>query len=153
MDSGNPHAMTTTAPSQPSSPVLQKGEGYLAFMGYLQIAGGTLTVLFSILAMLKAWSLSGMAMMSPGDIYQAFGGHGEGSIDKLIAGYLSFLVMFGWVLGLMMITAGVCCLKRTGRRWVTVSSVLNLITLPHATTIAIMVLHGMTRRGIAAAFR
>lgn len=131
----------------------RRGEGYLVFMGYLQIVTGVLTLLFSLTVIAHAWAVSATVLMSPARIYHLFGGFDADVFTKLVAAYLSFQVMFGWILGLGTILAGIASLKCRGRRWITLMAVLNLVNFPHGTTVAIMVLHGMTRPGIAGAFR
>lgn len=132
---------------------LPRGEGYLAFMGSLQIGAGVLTAFFSMLAIAQAWAVNAHVIMSPTEIYQAFGGYGTGPFSRLIAGFISFQAMFGWMLGLVMIGGGICCLRRRGRAWVWLAGVIGLINFPHGTTVAVMVLHGLAQREIAAAFR
>lgn len=144
---------TPSNPSTPSEIPFARGQGYLTAMGYLQIVAGALTVLFSCLAMLKASTLSGTVLMSPAAIHEAFGGFAGGGFTKFMAGYMSFLVMFGWILGLMMISAGIASLKCRGRYWIGFVSILNLFSQPLATTVAMMMLHGLTRPRITAAFR
>ncbi|WP_193212612.1 hypothetical protein [Luteolibacter marinus] len=131
----------------------RRGEGYLVFMGYLQIVTGALTLLFSLMVMAHAWAVSDTVLMSPARIFHAFGSADADLFTKMVAAYMSFQVMFGWILGLGTILAGIWSLNCRARRWVTAMAVLNLINFPHGTTVAIMVLHGMTRPGIAGAFR
>ncbi len=145
--------MNATLPHTPSVRSFQPGEGYLYFVGQLQIVAGVLTVLFSLLTMIQAWTVNATAIMSPAEIYSAFGSPHGGWFNKLLAAYMSFQVMFGWIIGLLMISAGICCLKNRGRTWVALTACLSLVNFPHGTTVALMVLHGLTRPRISGALR
>lgn len=131
-----------TSMSIPSS-VFPRGVGYLTFMGYFQIGVGLLTVLFSALAIFQG------AIIDPQLLNPAVAGEASrGFFGRMIAGYMAFQMTFGWLLGAMMIMAGVCCLQLRGRTFVTVSAVLNLLNFPHGTTAAIMMLHGFRRQEV-----
>lgn len=145
--------MTNATHSDLSDSPFPRGEGYLAFMGSLQIATGLFSSLFSMLAIAQAWSINAHVVMSPAEIHQAFGGYGTGPFARLIAGYISFQAMFGWVLGLVMIGGGICCLRRRGRVWAWIAGLLGLLNFPYGTTVAVMVLHGLSQREISGAFR
>lgn len=128
--------------SSPSS-TFPRGVGYLTFMGYFQIGVGLLTVIISAFAIL----IIDPQLLNPvvaGEASRAFFG-------RLIAGYMACQMVFGWLLGPMMIIAGVCCLQLRGRTFVTVSAVLNLLNFPHGTTAAIMMLHGFRRQEVVEA--
>ena len=131
--------------SIPSSP-FPRGVGYLAFMAYLQIGVGLLTILFSAFAIFQVFIIDPQ-LLNPviaGETSRSFFG-------RLIAGYMAFQMMFGWLLGAMMIMAGICCLQLRGRTFVTASAVLNLLNFPHGTTAAIMMLHGFRRQEVVEA--
>ena len=131
---------------------LARGEGYLTFMGYLQIAVGVLTVVFSAVAIAEAAWIGHTGLFNPVNAATYFGGRATGSFTSLLAGYVAFQISYGWLMGAMLIAAGVCCLKRIARRFVAAVSVVNLVNFPHGTTVAILMLHGLSRPGIAGAF-
>lgn len=122
------------------------------FMGYLQIAAGALTLLLSVMAITQtlvngdAWWLNPMALVESEEVF------GSNPLISAFVVYLAFQMGFGWFLGLLMMGAGVFCLKPSGRRFVTWSSIFNLINFPHGTTVAIMVLHGLGKPEIRDAF-
>jgi len=123
--------------------VFPRGVGYLTFMGYFQIGVGLLTVLFSALAIFQG-SIIDPQLLNP----MVAGEASRGFFGRMIAGYMAFQMVFGWLLGTMMIMAGVCCLQLRGRTFVTVSAVLNLLNFPHGTTAAILMLHGFRRQEV-----
>lgn len=132
---------------------MRRGEGYLYFMATLQIAAGALSVLFSLLALLRYASVGEASLLNPVVVADAFDGLGAGNLNSIIAGYVGFQVTYGWVMGLLLIIAGVCCLKRREKPIVAAAAALNLFNFPHGTTVGIMMLHGLTRPGISHAFR
>lgn len=129
-------------------PISHRGEGYLMFAGYLQVAVGVLSVLFSLMALVP--QASGSASLLQHVISgQAFGGPAA----SLIGGYLAFQISFGWLMGLHMIVSGVCCLRHRAKSFVAAASMVNMINFPHGTTAALVMLHGLTRPDISQAFR
>lgn len=129
------------------------GEGYLVFIGYLQLIAGVLTVMFSAMTVFLAMAVDPSPWVHPIEIARSFGPADSGVLAKLIAGYIAFQFTFGWIFGLSMILSRWLCLRHTGRRVVGAIAVLNLLNFPHGTTVAILVLHGLMRPGIAGAFR
>ena len=148
----NPPSITITTAPELESP-FPHGKGYLYFIGNLQIIAGILSIVLSLFVMLQAYSMHSTLLLGPIEIYQTFGGLQSGQFAKLIATSLSMQMMFGWVLGLMMISAGICCLRNKGRAWVTFVTAANLLNFPHGTTVALITIHGLTRPGIRGAFR
>ena len=136
----NAHPLTSTLP-------YSRGEGYLTFMGYLQIGAGTLTLLFSLCGI-----ASGLA--SDSSLLIPFNGEGpyNGFFQSLISAYLAFQITFGWLLGLLQIGAGIKCLHFKGRSLACVASAANMLNFPHGTTVSIMMLHGLITRDISRAF-
>ena len=146
----NPPSITT-APELESP--FQRGQGYLYFIGHLQIIAGILSIVLSLFVMMQAYSMRSTLLLGPIEVYQTFAGGQSGGLEKLIAASLSMQMMFGWILGLMMISAGICCLRNKGRAWVTFVTAANLLNFPHGTTVALIIIHGLTRPGIRGAFR
>lgn len=128
------------------------GAGYLYFVGILQIGAGLLSVLFSLLAFLQVGLAESGGLLDPQQVAHRFAGHGSEGWASLVAGYVSFHVTYGWILGLLLISAGVCCIKLRARRLVWFSSLLNLLNFPHGTTAALMTWHGLSRDRISGAF-
>lgn len=135
---------------------MRHGEGYLFFMAYLQIVAGALNLIFSAFAIGRAATTGNMDFLGLTATTDALGGVAgidlHGILASMMAGYMVIQLAFGWVAGLMMIGAAICCLKRRGRWFVAASSVLNLFNFPHGTTVAIMMLHGLSRPGISRVF-
>ena len=146
----NPPSITTARELEPP---FQRGQGYLYFIGNLQIIAGILSIVLSLFVMLQAYSMRSTLILGPIEVYQTFGGLQSGVVEKLIAASLSMQMMFGWVLGLMMISAGIYCLRNKARTWVTFVTAVNLLNIPHGTTVALIIIHGLTRPGIRGAFR
>jgi len=71
----------------------------------------------------------------------------------LLAVYLALQVSVGWVMGLLLVASGTCCLRRKARSFVSAASIVNLLHFPHGTTVAALVLHGLRRPAVADAFR
>lgn len=139
------HTKTHTSP-------LPRGEGYLLFTGYLQLVAGALTIVFSGLAILLAMLAGDASWMNPFAAARTFGPAEAGFFVKLIGAYMAMQVAFGWIFGLLMIIAGTLSIRKKSRRFVTTSAIINLFNFPHGTTVALLVLHGMCRPGISAAF-
>ena len=144
--------MTTTPVSDDLRTPLPHGEGYLKFMGYLQLIAGVLSVLFSGSATALILMANAPTLLNPLEVTKTFGSPTSESLN-LLAGYMSFQIVSGWLFGLLMIISGVLVFRRKGRRTVAAAAILNLVNFPHGTTVAIMVLHGLSRPGISAAFR
>jgi len=143
----------TIGNSQESGPVFRRGEGYLFYIGHLQIIIGILSIVLSLFVMLQAWVMRSTLLLGPVEIYRTFGGSQDDWVPRLMAALISCQLMFGWILGLMMISAGICCLKNRARGWVTFVTALNLFNFPHGSTAALIIIHGLTRPGIRGAFR
>lgn len=135
--------MLTSTSVQP----MTRGVGYLYFMGYLQIGVGVLTIAFSALGIIQGLS-SFPGLLSPSAVLDS----ASGWLVPILWAYMSFQISFGWIFGLLMIVAGVCCLLRRTRGFVATAAWMNLANFPHGTTAAIMMLHGLSRPGIAGAF-
>ena len=129
-----------------------RGEGYLMFVGYLQLVAGAMTLLFSALAIVLAMLASDASWMNPIAVARSFGPEESSFFVKLIGAYMALQFAFGWLFGLLMVVGGVLCIRKKGRRFVTTSAVINLFNFPHGTTVAILVLHGIARPGISGAF-
>ena len=121
-------------------------------MAYLQFAAAVFSVVFSLLGIAQGVATD-PALLNPFTVAEIFRGANPGVLGRLVASFMVFQMTCGWLMGLLLIVGGVCCLKRRGRRFVAVSAIVNLINFPHGTTVAIMVLHGLSRPGIAQAFR
>jgi hypothetical protein len=132
---------------------LSRGEGYLIFVGYLQLVAGVLTMLFSGMAVVLAMFAADSSWMNPITVARSFGPAEAGFFVRLIGAYMALQFAFGWIFGLLLIVGGALCLKKRGRRFVTISAIINLFNFPHGTTVAILVLHGIARPGISGAFR
>jgi hypothetical protein len=144
--------MTANPVSEEAARPLAHGEGYLIFVGYLQLVAGVLTVLFSVCSIVMILAADAPSLLNPLEAARSYAAPGSEML-KLLAGYMSFQIVAGWLFGLLMILAGFLVFIRRGRRTVAAVAVLNLVNFPHGTTVAIMVLHGLGRPGIAAAFR
>jgi hypothetical protein len=131
---------------------LPRGEGYLLFTGYLQLVAGTLTILFSGMAIILAMLAGDASWMNPFAAARMFGPAEAGFFVKLVGAYMAMQIAFGWIFGVLMVASGVLCLRQNGRRFVTTSAIINLFNFPHGTTVAILVLHGIARPGISGAF-
>ena len=81
-------------------------------------------------------------LLGPIEVYLTFGGLRSDEVEKLIAASLSMQMMFGWILGLMMISAGIFWLRNKTRAWVTFVTAVNLLNFPHGTTVALIIIHG-----------
>lgn len=136
----------------PATKPFRRGAGYLYFVGILQIGAGMLSLLFSLLAFAHAGSADAGGLLDPRQVAYRFAGHGSEGWASFVAGYLSFHVTYGWIFGLLLITAGICCMRRRGRWLVRFSSLLNLLNFPHGTTAALMTWHGLNRDRISGAF-
>lgn len=132
---------------------LPRGEGYLLFTGYLQLVAGALTILFSGLGIVLAMRGGDASWMNPLAAVRSFGPAEAGFFVKLISVYAAMHIAFGWIFGLLMVVSGTCSLRHRSRRFVTTSAIINLLNFPHGTTVALLVLHGMSRPGISSAFR
>jgi hypothetical protein len=142
--------METIVEQQPTNP---RGEGYIFFMAWLQLIAGALTLLFSLMTLGMVMFSKDGSWASPAEVYRTIGPSEWSMFMKLMAAYIAFQFMFGWIFGLSLMLGGLLCLKRAGRGVVTAVAVLNLVNFPHGTTVGLLVLHGMTRRGIAGAFK
>ncbi|MCH7228261.1 hypothetical protein [Haloferula sp. A504] len=129
-----------------------RGSGYLYFVGVLQIGTGILSILFSVLGLIHASSADAAGLLNPHAVEHLFAGHGSEGWNSLVAGLVSLHITYGWILGLLLITAGICCIRRRARRFVWTSTLLNLVNFPHGTTAALMTWHGLTRNRISSAF-
>ena len=127
------------------------GAGYLYFMGVLQIIAGGLNLAFSAFSFALADDLGAADLFTPGRVVDAFVQRGIGWPDWVVS-FMAVQVVYGWIFGLLMIVAGICCLRRRARRFVWVSTIANLFNMPHGATVAFLVWHGLTRPRIAAAF-
>ena len=127
--------MNTSADVRP----YRRGEGYLAFMGYLQILTGTLSVLFSATAVLTG--LGDSSLLNPA----ATAGDANGWFMAILTGYITLQMTVGWIPGLLQIAAGVCCLRHRAPGFVTFASWVNLVNFPHGTTTSLMMLYGISR--------
>lgn len=144
--------MKAYAHAHPVDIQLRRGEGYLYFMAYLQILAGVLSLLFSVFAIARAVSAGDLNMLNLTATTAGYDGSSPGFLETLLAGYMVVQLTFGWLMGLALIGSAICCLKHTGRRFIVIASVLNLFNFPHGTTVAIMMLHGLSRRGISDVF-
>jgi hypothetical protein len=131
---------------------IPRGEGYLLFTGYLQIVAGVLTILFSAITIVAAMLAGDASWINPVTVSQSFGSAEAGFFFKLITVYMAMQISFGWIFGILMVVGGVLSLRKNGRRFITTSAIINLFNFPHGTTVAILVLHGMSRPGISGAF-
>lgn len=129
-----------------------RGAGYLYFVGVLQIALGLLSVVFSLFAFLHLSSAGVLSILDPQKIQEQYAGPGGDGWNNLIAAYASLQAGFGWIFGVLLIAAGICCLKRRCRKFVWFSTVVNLLNMPHGTTVALLTWHGLTRPRISEAF-
>ena len=134
--------MTTSADIHP----YRRGEGYLAFLGYLQILTGALSVLFSASAVLTG--LADTSLLNPADT----AGDSRGWFMALVSGYISLQMTVGWIPGALQIAAGICCLRRRAPGFVIFASWVNLVSFPHGTTTALLVLYGISRRDLLHGF-
>jgi|GEM_PF-1685027 len=143
--------MDTSSETTPESP---PGEGYLSFVGYLQIVAGVLTMLFSLFGMALAFAADEGSWLNPAAVYDAYEGTAEGVVLlKLTATYVAVQLVLGWAFGLLLIVAGAFCLKPRAKRFVAAAAIINLVNFPHGTTVGILVLHGLGRPGVVQAFR
>lgn len=130
-----------------------QGAGYFYFVGMLQIAAGTLSVLFSLLGFLQARAAGVTNLLEPQRVADWFAWQGVEGSASIIAGMVAFQLAFGWIFGALLIAAGICSLKRWACGFVWFATVVNLFNFPHGTTVALMTWHGLRRRGISRAFR
>lgn len=122
------------------------------FVGVLQIVAGLLSVLFSLFGVLQSNSAGVEGLLNPQEVAHLFSGHESGEWINFVSGFVSLHLAYGWVLGLVLITAGICCIRRRARWFVWFSTVLNLVNFPHGTTVGLMTLHGLSRSRISGAF-
>lgn len=139
------HSKTHTSP-------LPLGEGYLLFVGYLQLVAGAMTILFSVLTIALATLAGDASWLNPITVIRSFGSPEAGFFVKLIGTYAALQVAFGWIFGLLLVVSGILCISKRGRRFVTATAIINLFNFPHGTTVALLVVHGITRPGISGAF-
>lgn len=130
----------------------RRGAGYLYFVGVLQILAGSLGVLFSLFGLINSAATGAGGVLDPERVADLFAGRGFENLTSLLVGFISFQTRFGWAFGLLLIVSGLCCLKQRGRGLVWLSTLVNLVNVPHGTTVALMTWHGLTRRRIAQAF-
>ena len=135
--------MNTSADIRP----FRRGEGYLSFMGYLQIATGALSVLFSAGAVLTG--LGDSSLLNP----VATAEDATNWLMALLTGYITLQMTVGWIPGVLQIVAGVCCLRHRAPGFVIFASWVNLINFPHGTTTALLMLYGISRRDLLHGFR
>lgn len=126
---------------------LPAGVGYLTFLGYFQVGIGALSVLFSLFAIIQG-TIIDPQLFKPDAITDA----SRGFWGRLIVSYIAFQMLFGWLLGVLMILAGAACLQLRRRTLVTLSTWLNFINVPHGTMAAILTFVGLSRPEVAEAF-
>lgn len=129
---------STTSPSS-------SGAGYLFFLGILQILTGILSVLFSVFGIAWAGSAGALNVLNPESIADLTGSRGGAGATSLLAAYVSFQFSFGWIFGLFFIASGICCLRRKGRAFVWLSTILNVLNGPYGTTVSLLTWHGLYR--------
>lgn len=129
-----------------------RGEGYLYFAGLLQIGAGILSLGFSLLASGRAQAIGAGGLLDPGRVAGLYGGSEGGSFASFTAGFVSFQAAYGWIFGALLVVAGFCSIYCWARWLVGLSALVNLINFPHGTTVALFVLHGLTRPGVTRAF-
>ncbi|GAA5482957.1 hypothetical protein Hsar01_02183 [Haloferula sargassicola] len=142
--------MNRTTASMTADP-FRRGEGYLYFVGLLQIGAGLLSLVFSGLGWWRVTAIGAAGLANPVDVVERFSG--QGAFSSLVAGFVTFQMMYGWIFGLLLVVSGVLSLKCRAKGFVRASSVANFFNYPHGTTAALMTWHGVGRPGIAAAFR
>ncbi|MDF1814301.1 MAG: hypothetical protein P1V20_19000 [Verrucomicrobiales bacterium] len=126
----------------------KRGEGYLFFSGWLQIATGILSIIFSGLGL---FLIPGVTMGAAFDFTETH--YLNSFAGKVINYFMIWQIALGWLTGLIMVVSGWLCLRMKGREFVKWASVVNLLNFPHGTTVAIMTLHGLAQRKITSAFR
>lgn len=137
--------MTSTAVEPPRE--FRRGEGYLFFVGTLQILAASLMILLSLGGLVSV-AMSDYALFNPSTV----AGMTDGPWAALLAAFLSFQFSVGWIVGLAQLAAGLCCLKHRHPRLVAWASVLSLLNFPAGTLAAILMLHGLTQRDVVDAF-
>jgi len=124
----------------------RRGEGYLVFMGYLQILTGALSVLFSAAAVLT--ELSDSSLLNPA----VTAGEASGRFIALITGYITLQITMGWIPCALQIVAGICCLRRRAPGFVIFASWVNLVVFPQGTMTSLLMLFGISRRDLLNGF-
>jgi hypothetical protein len=125
-----------------------RGQGYLYFMAWLQIAAGALTTLFSVFGVFHGL-VNDSSLLNPVEV----GGESHGFWLGLVSGYIVFQMTYGWIFGLLHVASGVCCFGSRARGFVIFANAVNLLNFPHGTTVAFLTLHGMGVRSIARVFK
>ncbi len=135
-----------TSPASPAAS-LPAGVGYLTFMGFFQVGVGSLSALFSLFAIIQG-TLVDPQLFKP----EAVTDSSRGLLCQMLIAYIGFQMLFGWLLGALMILAGIRCLQLRGRTVVAVSTWLNFINVPHGTMAAILMFIGLGRPEVVEAF-
>ena len=115
-------------------------------MGYLQILTGALSVLFSAFAVLTG--LGDRSLLNPA----VTAGDATGWFMALVIGYITLQMTVGWVSGALQVAAGICCLRHRAPGFVIFASWVNLVSFPHGTTTALLMLYGISRRDLLRGF-
>lgn len=137
--------MNTSIASTPAP--LPAGVGYLTFMGFFQIGVGALTVLFSIFAIYQGTVIDPQ-LFRPSAVIDA----SRGFWGRVFVSYIAFQMVFGWLVGVLMIFAGIGCLQLRRRALVTISTWLNFVNFPHGTMAAVFMFIGLGRPEVVEAF-
>ncbi len=112
-----------TTNDQPAT--LHRGEGYLLFVGYLQLVAGAMTLLFSGMAVASAMLAADASWMNPVAVARSFGSEESGFFVRLIGAYMAFQFVFGWIFGLLMIVGGALSIRKRGRCFISAAAIVN----------------------------
>lgn len=114
--------------------------GHLLALGYLQVGTGALTVTMSLMALFVAVFVSS-ELFHPARAFD----HSTSFFDRILAAYVLLQLSFGWIAGGLQLASGCCCMKSRPTRLVWISSVVNLINIPHGALAGIFTMLGIRR--------